>query len=205
MIFGCTPEPPGGSAARPAQKTTQNYHLIALRSFLKYLKRDVKTLASEDRAREAGKPRSRVLETDLGGFCPAPDAADVPPTLRLRDRAMLELFFSTGLRVSELIAQEDVHQPLTRRVHRARKGRQKLGSRSSRSLRERRLKYLMHRGDDCPFLFVRHDRARIGMTKDLTPLTPVRSSAWLRTMLPWLGSQEGLAIHSGIPLPRISS
>jgi site-specific recombinase XerD len=84
------------------KKNTQNYHLIALRSFLKYLaKRDIKTLAAEKI--ELGKTSVRQVEflesEELGRLLEAPSKGNL---IGLRDRAILELFFSTGLRVSEL-------------------------------------------------------------------------------------------------------
>ncbi|MEK7210998.1 MAG: tyrosine-type recombinase/integrase, partial [Patescibacteria group bacterium] len=100
---------------RELQKSTQNYHLIALRSFLKYLaKRDIKTLAAE-KIELAKTPMRQVqfLEgNDLERLLAAPACpvgrTDVSPEtennniLSLRDKAILELFFSTGMRVSEL-------------------------------------------------------------------------------------------------------
>ncbi len=84
------------------KKNTQNYHLIALRSFLKYLaKRDIKTLAAEKI--ELGKTSVRQVEflepDELSRLLEASSKGDL---IGLRDRAILELFFSTGLRVSEL-------------------------------------------------------------------------------------------------------
>jgi site-specific recombinase XerD len=92
------------STGKPLKKQTQLYHLIALRSFLKYLaKRDVKALAAEKV--ELGKMPARSIEfmasDELARLLAAPtgDALE-----KLRDRAMLELLFSTGLRVSELVS-----------------------------------------------------------------------------------------------------
>jgi site-specific recombinase XerD len=84
------------------KKNTQNYHLIALRSFLKYLaKRDIKTLAAEKI--ELGKTSTRQVEflepDELNRLL---EASSKKNLIGLRDRAILELFFSTGLRVSEL-------------------------------------------------------------------------------------------------------
>jgi site-specific recombinase XerD len=84
------------------KKNTQNYHLIALRSFLKYLaKRDIKTLAAEKI--ELGKTSVRQVEflepDELDRLLEASSKRNL---IGLRDRAILELFFSTGLRVSEL-------------------------------------------------------------------------------------------------------
>ena len=87
---------------RTLKKQTQNYHLIALRNLLKYLaKRDVKSLAAEKI--ELGKMPSRDIEflegDELQRLLEAPEG-DSPKSLR--DLAILELFFSTGLRLSEL-------------------------------------------------------------------------------------------------------
>jgi site-specific recombinase XerD len=84
------------------KKNTQNYHLIALRSFLKYLaKQDIKTLAAEKI--ELGKTSVRQVEflepDELNRLFKASNKGNL---IGLRDRAILELFFSTGLRVSEL-------------------------------------------------------------------------------------------------------
>lgn len=84
------------------KKKTQNYHLIALRAFLKYLARRGVTTLSPERI-ELAKVPERHLDLisidDLERLMKAPDGDDVKS---LRDRAMLELLFSTGLRVSEL-------------------------------------------------------------------------------------------------------
>ena len=86
------------------KKQTQFYHLVALRSFLKYLaKRDVQSLAAEKV--ELGKLPAREIEfmesEELARLLAAPKG-DAPESLR--DRAILELLFSTGLRVSELVS-----------------------------------------------------------------------------------------------------
>jgi site-specific recombinase XerD len=91
-----------GQQAATLKKNTQNYHLIALRSFLKYLmKRDVKAL-SPDRI-ELAKIKERSLDlmtdTELSRLLTAPDTSTPKG---LRDKALLELFFSTGLRLAEL-------------------------------------------------------------------------------------------------------
>ncbi|MDD5318485.1 MAG: tyrosine-type recombinase/integrase [Candidatus Pacebacteria bacterium] len=84
------------------KKRTQNYYLIALRSFLRYLiRREIKTLPP-DRIELAKIPErsiDTVTHVELERLLSAPDGSDVK---NLRDRAILELFFSTGLRVSEL-------------------------------------------------------------------------------------------------------
>lgn len=83
---------------------TQNYYIIALRGFLKYLaKRDIKTLTAEKV--EVGSNPSRDIEflesQEVERLLNSAKSEDLAS---LRDRAILELLFSTGLRVSELIS-----------------------------------------------------------------------------------------------------
>jgi len=83
---------------------TQNYHLIALRAFLKYLtKQDVKTLAPEKIELPKNPIRQvEFLENDELERLFKATEKEVNEVLQLRDRAVLETLFSTGLRVSEL-------------------------------------------------------------------------------------------------------
>ncbi len=91
-----------GVSASTLKKRTQNYYLIALRAFLKYLARQGISSLAPDRIELAKVPeRSLDLITieELQRLLNAPDIS----TLRgMRDKALLELLFSTGLRVSEL-------------------------------------------------------------------------------------------------------
>jgi len=89
-------------AREPKKKVTQGYYIIALRNFLKYLaKRDFRVLSAEKI--ELPKIPSRQIDIieykDLERLLTTPKK----DTLRdLRDRAILETFFSTGLRLAEL-------------------------------------------------------------------------------------------------------
>ncbi len=92
------------------KRRTQNYYLIALRAFLKYLrKRGVESLNPEriELAKVPERSLDLISTDELSRLMNAPDKTTLTG---LRDSAMLELFFSTGLRVSELCAlsQEDV-------------------------------------------------------------------------------------------------
>lgn len=91
-----------GGRKETLKKKTQNYYLIALRSFLKYLrKRGIESLSPEriDLAKVAERDLDLISESDLKRLLAAPNGSDLKS---LRDRAILELFFSTGLRLSEL-------------------------------------------------------------------------------------------------------
>jgi site-specific recombinase XerD len=84
------------------KRRTQNYYLIALRAFLKYLrKRDIQALSPEkiELAKLPERSLDLISTTELERLM---DAAEGTDEKSLRDRAILELFFSTGLRVSEL-------------------------------------------------------------------------------------------------------
>lgn len=87
---------------KPLKRITQNYFMIALRAFLRYLARiDVATLSAEKVELGESEPRPlKVLdETQLKQLLEAPDSSKLAG---LRDKAILETLFSTGLRVSEL-------------------------------------------------------------------------------------------------------
>lgn len=85
----------------PLKKNTQNYHVIAIRSFLKYLaKRDVKTLVAEkiELAKQSPREIEFLEEDELSRLLDAPSDTSFNA---VRDKALLETLFSTGLRVSE--------------------------------------------------------------------------------------------------------
>ncbi len=84
------------------KKKTQNYYLIALRSFLKYLVRqNISSLAPEriELAKTPERSIDLISSVELDRLLAAPTGSDLKS---LRDKAILELLFSTGLRVSEL-------------------------------------------------------------------------------------------------------
>lgn len=92
------------------KRRTQNYYLIALRAFLKFLrKRGIESLNPEriELAKVPERSLDLISPNELKRLMDAPNTNTLQG---LRDRAILELFFSTGLRVSELCAlsQEDV-------------------------------------------------------------------------------------------------
>jgi site-specific recombinase XerD len=99
-----------GQQAATLKKNTQNYHLIAIRSFLKYLMKRGVTSLSADRI-DLAKIKERSLDListdELNRLLNAPikikeTNKKIDNNKILRDKAILELFFSTGLRLSEL-------------------------------------------------------------------------------------------------------
>lgn len=84
------------------KRKTQNYYMIALRAFLKYLrKHEIESLSPEkiELAKVGGRDLDLITADELNRLMKAPTGEDLQS---LRDRAILELLFSTGLRVSEL-------------------------------------------------------------------------------------------------------
>ena len=85
------------------QKATQTYHIVALRSFLRYLiiRRDIPVL-NPDKI-DLPKTDSRVIEfLNTEQLTRLLNSPEISNEIGLRDKVILELFFSTGLRVSEL-------------------------------------------------------------------------------------------------------
>ncbi|MDO8610206.1 MAG: tyrosine-type recombinase/integrase [bacterium] len=86
------------------KRQTQNYFLVALRSFLRYLIRQKVAVISPEMI-ELGKQRDRNIKflrpEDLDRLFAAVETREIGG---LRDRAILEVLFSTGLRVSELVS-----------------------------------------------------------------------------------------------------
>jgi site-specific recombinase XerD len=161
----------------PLKKNTQNYHLIALRSFLKYLsKRDVQALPAEkielmkmpDREVSflEGGDVSRLLEAPLL----VPREQETPSAIqsRYRDKAILEMLFSTGLRVSELAHlrrdRVNIGKDEFTVTGKGRKSRVVFLSEQARYWLK---KYLDARADVNPHLFVSHDNK----SSDEAPLT----------------------------------
>ena len=89
---------------KPLSKNTQTYHVIALRSFLRYLtvKRDISTLNPDKIDLPKSNPRmiNFLKQEQVTMLLNSPQISDIKG---LRDKAILETFFSTGLRVSELV------------------------------------------------------------------------------------------------------
>jgi integrase/recombinase XerD len=93
------------NSLKPLKKSTQNYYLIALRSLLNYFAdRDILSLPSEKIKLARDKEDRQVRFLTLEQLQKLFEAPDIKTFQGLRDRTMLETFFSTGMRISELVA-----------------------------------------------------------------------------------------------------
>lgn len=136
-------------------RATQAYHIICLRSFFKYLiKHDVEVLSPEKIELPKSESRSlKFLTTDMvERLLNAPAISTLKD---LRDKAILEVLFSTGLRVSELVRLNRDTVDLDRRefgvIGKGR--RQRVVFLSKRSVKWLKL-YLSKRRDDWQPLFI---------------------------------------------------
>jgi site-specific recombinase XerD len=142
-------------------KATLNYHLIALRSFLRFCaKRDIPALAPDkiELSHTVRKQVTFLNEEELSRLFAQPDTTSV---IGLRDKAILELLFSSGLRVSELAGLDRDHINLKRREFMVRgkgqKDRPIFISQESAYWIER---YIEKRQDNTRPLFVRYSGTR---------------------------------------------
>jgi len=166
---------------------TQNYHLIALRAFLKYLvKNDVPSLAPEkiDLKKTGDRVVDFLTRDEMDRMF---EAIDLGKRTGMRDRAMLETLYSTGLRVSELVSLNRSQVDLERKEFTVRGKGQKprlvfLSDRCVKWLKY----YLAERNDNWEPIFISYGRKRedeelgLGEKRRLTPYsvqTMVRTTA----------------------------
>jgi site-specific recombinase XerD len=97
------------------QKTTLNYHLIALRSFLKFCHKRGMECMAPDTIELSRTKRPQVTFLNEDELVRVFEQPDIATESGLRDRAILELLFSSGLRVSELVGLDREHINLKRR------------------------------------------------------------------------------------------
>jgi site-specific recombinase XerD len=103
-----------GGHIEPMKRRTQNYYLIALRVFLKYVNgRGIKTISAKriELAKVPERSLDLISSAELARLRAAPDTKTIEGK---RDKAILELLFSTGLRISELCALSINDVDLTR-------------------------------------------------------------------------------------------
>lgn len=171
-----------GSEGEQMKKITQNYHLIAVRAFLKYLsKRDIPSLAPE-KIELADAKRKQVGFLDASEIemlfsaprktLPSRQAGKAKPEIMARDEAILETLFSTGLRVSELVNLDRDQINLNRREFSIRgKGGKDRVVFISPSAASALSKYLSERKDSAKPLFIHFGGTKDSDTGDFMRLT----------------------------------
>lgn len=138
---------------------TQSYHLIALRGFLTYLsKRDIPSLSPE-KIELPKTNRKQVTFLHYDEVERLIDTIDTSSDTGLRDRALVELLFSSGLRVSELVNLNRDHVNTKRREFMVRgKGQKDRPIFISESAAVHIEAYLAVRIDNLPPLFLSYSR-----------------------------------------------
>ncbi len=143
----------------PLSIITQSYHLIALRGFLGYLsKRDIRSL-SPDKIELPKVNRKQVTFLHYDEIARMLEVIPLDSEVGLRDRAIIELLFSSGLRVSELVGLNRDHVNTKRREFMVRGKGQKdrpvfIGASTAEHVQE----YLRTRFDNLPPLFLSYSR-----------------------------------------------
>lgn len=147
----------GTNSSDELSSLTLNYHLIGLRSFLKFCaKRDIDAMnaAKIELARTQRKQVTFLDEDELSSLFAQPKIDNL---IGLRDRAILELLFASGLRVSELVGLDRGHINLKRREFMVRgKGQKDRLVFVSQSAADWIEKYLVKRTDNAKPLFIRY-------------------------------------------------
>jgi len=144
---------------------TQGYHLIALRGFLSYLaKRDITSL-SPNKIELPKVSRKQVTFLHYDEISRMLDSIPLDSDAGLRDRAIIELLFSSGLRVSELANLNRDHVNTKRREFMVRGKGQKdrpvfIGEAAAQRVQD----YLAARIDNLPPLFLSYSRNNTAST-----------------------------------------
>lgn len=138
---------------------TQNYHLVALRGFLRYLSnRDIESLSPE-KITLPKVNRKQVTFLHYDEVTRLLEQIDCSTEDGLRDRAIIELLFSSGLRVSELTNLNRDHVNTKRREFMVRgKGQKDRPVFVSKSAADHVDAYLAARLDNLPPLFLSYSR-----------------------------------------------
>lgn len=172
---------------------TQSYHLIALRGFLKYLgERNIPSLPA-DKIKLPKVSRKQVNFLHYDEVTRLLEAVKGDDESALRDRAIIELLFSSGLRVSELVNLNRGHVNTKRREFMVRgKGQKDRPVFISKSAADKVDEYLATRIDNLPPLFLSYSRNNIAnQTGDYRRLT-ARS---IQRMIAKYGRLAGLTKH----------
>ncbi|MBU0708207.1 tyrosine-type recombinase/integrase [Patescibacteria group bacterium] len=167
---------------RGLMASTQNHYVVALRSFLKYLARERIECVAPERI-ELRKSDSRLLKfLQVEQLDELLSQTETTKVHGLRDRAIMELLFSTGLRVSELVGldREDINLKTQEFSIIGKGGRVRIVFISDRA-KNWLQKYLDRRDDEWEPLFISHShpptrRSEAGLSKGSKNADKLKSS-----------------------------
>ncbi|MCL5406931.1 MAG: tyrosine-type recombinase/integrase [Patescibacteria group bacterium] len=182
-------------------KSTQNYYLIALRSFLTFLqnRKNINVLAAEriELAKTSQKELIFLTDDELDVLLNQPDLKTIQG---LRDKAILDLFFSTGLRVSELcsLKKDDINLKKPEFSIKGKGGKIRvvfLDENAKLSLQ----KYLNIRTDQSEYLFVSYghtNKSEIDIKHQAKGITPRSVQRMIRKYAKASGITKIITPHS---------
>jgi site-specific recombinase XerD len=189
------------------KKRTQNYYLIALRAFLKFLrKNNVQTLNPDtiELAKVGERELDIISKAELTSLMSAPSEklqnilktggsiTEMDKQKALRDKAIIEVLFSTGLRVSELVSLPrfiDLSQDQAAIRGKGEKVRVVFFSENAKHAIQ---SYLDKRADTHPAMFISH--SKINQSKD-GALTTRSVERIIREYAVWCGISKKLTPH----------
>jgi len=159
--------------------STQNYHLIAIRSLLEYLQKNEMTSLNPDEVNltiQHKKDRNNLTDSEVDKLLTAPLHTKNPGIIQQRDKSIIEIILCSGIKVSELsrLKKSDINFNTNsiNIIHGSKSRSLNLSNQAAYSLK----KYLEKRNDNINALFVRHDKAKDSqlskVAKDNYQLTP---------------------------------
>jgi site-specific recombinase XerD len=184
------------------KKRTQNYYLIALRSFLKFLaKNKIESIKADqiELAKVGERELDLITPTELSNILNAPEEKmmkmKTDKLKMLRDKAILETLFSTGLRVSELASlgrNIDLKQDSISVRGKGEKVRVVFFSEDAKSALRN---YLKERIDPSPFMFINHSKINPKSSEDFASLTSRSIERIVKEYASWCGINKKVTPH----------
>src|SRR3990167_5417672 len=190
---------PDNTGKEPIATSTANYHLIALRAFLKYLiSRGINTLSPEriELAKTGERQISFLDSEELEAILKQPD---LRTPQGIRDKAILDLLFSTGLRVSELchLKRDDINLEKSE-FSVIGKGSKVRVVFLDQEARESLKRYLAGRNDKNEFLFIAygHTNKPLVVSRELLAITPRSVQRMIRKYAKRAGITKHVSPHT---------
>jgi len=145
---------------------TINYHIVAIRAFLKFLLKNDIDCISPDKLELAKIPPREVnylADEEIEKILSAPAQFSKNRFKLIRDEAILQFLYGTGLRVSELInlQKKDVHVD-SKQFSVIGKGSKIRAIFTTKDAREKLNEYLKTRTDNSPYLFISLSANKLG-------------------------------------------